>query len=181
MNGIQAGIKTLSYVTNGLQAGIKNEAFVRVNGVQAGIDNLASSLVGIQTGYKNHANGYGIQAGIKNNTSDFYGLQTGIKNQSEQDMTGVQLGLQNKVEEYFDGIQIGLINFAKKGNYLQIGLLNIKGVQSLKELTKDKDWHEKLTILYGYNREGKGASSQRKKKRMSNKEKIMDRGKIYYL
>lgn len=167
--GIQAGIKNTSYITDGIQAGIENHAGERVNGLQFGIKNHASSIKGMQAGYKNIANGYGIQAGIINETDDFNGLEIGIKNNSQEDMAGIQIGIENKVSDYLNGIQIGVINYAKKGTYLQIGLLNIKGAHNLHELKEDSQWHKKIIPFIRINKE-EMPQERREKKQKSQQE-----------
>ena len=60
---------------------------------------------------------------------------------------GLQGALFNLAEGKFNGVQFGLVNVGERGNYLQIGLLNLRCVE------EREPWYKYFTPLLRFHRE----------------------------
>ena len=72
------------------------------------------------------------------------GVQFGLANVAEQSSYGVQLGLVGIVSRELKGLQVAPVCYAKEGNYVQVGILTIRGAGP---------WYTRITPLLGFHKE----------------------------
>lgn len=121
------GVNLVKGALMGFQvAGISNTVMKYSFGVQiAGAYNIsAQSIDGVQiaTLFNITEGGlFGVQLSLLNKA----GYTEGINSFNNNDPTGVQIGLVNMATQKMNGFQIGLINYGKRTQGTQIGLINI--------------------------------------------------------
>ena len=101
---------------------------VNAGGVLAGVDGdvrgvNAGGLIAIAGNVRgvNAAGGLGAVAG------DVRGVNAGAGLTIAKKVNGLALGLVNIVVEEMNGLEVGVVNYAKDGNNLQLGALNLSG------------------------------------------------------
>ena len=142
--GSQIGLLNTSTHLSGSQLGLVNNAR-SVKGSQFGLLNNSDSVEGSQLGILNH-----VQE-LEGSKKSFLGFLTGAAN-------SLQAGLVNIVDRDFEGLQLGLICYAKRGNYIQLGLLNVQS-----------DYLGNKTFFPFFNYNFSGTSTTNKKYSCSNR------------
>ncbi len=104
---------------------------------------------------------YGFEIGLINYSNQNKGLRIGVMNFSALDGSGFDAGvlgghknyngldleaLMSRVDLQLNGVQIAPICYANNGDYLQLGLITIRGKGT------GKPWYKRVSPLVGYNK-----------------------------
>src|SRR3989344_5932946 len=126
--GLVAGADNVRGVNaGGLIAGADDVRGVNAGGLVAGADNVHGVNAGGLGAVAQDVHGVNAGGAIAVVVGDVRGINVSAGLTIAKKVNGLALGLVNIVVEEMNGLEVGVVNYAKDGNNLQLGALNLSG------------------------------------------------------
>src|SRR3989344_3058315 len=126
--GVIAGAQDVRGVNaGGAIAGADNVRGVNAGGLVAGADNVHGVNAGGLGAVAQDVHGVNAGGAIAVVVGDVRGINVSAGLTIAKKVNGLALGLVNIVVEEMNGLEVGVVNYAKDGNNLQLGALNLSG------------------------------------------------------